>query len=63
MRFVKWTVEIQVEESWVADGFDLTKERAHDMVADTLPGAMNTEIKVKIIEKPRKAVIKQLQEG
>ncbi len=61
MKFIKWIVEIQVEESWVADGFDLTKDRLHDMVSKDLGGAYSTEIKTKILSKPLTQTIKKLQ--
>ncbi len=48
----KWTVEIEVDETWVADGFDLTDERAHALVCNDLPYASGHEIKCKVIARP-----------
>lgn len=57
----KWMVEITVDETWVADGFDLTKDRAQEMVAKTLPYATNSEIKARVISTPDKKLIRKVQ--
>lgn len=51
-QWYKWTVEIQVHKTWVEDGFELTNERAHSMLARTLPYANNAELKAKVISSP-----------
>ena len=61
MKFIKWVVEIQVEESWIADGFNLTEERLHNMVSKDLAYIFSTEIKTKILNKPSTQRIKKLQ--
>ena len=48
----KWVVEFTVDETWVADGFEITKERAKGMIEYALPCAYGFETSVKIIEKP-----------
>jgi len=48
----KWTVEIEVDPIWVADGFNLTDERAHDMVAEALPWAQGHEFKARVLQRP-----------
>ena len=58
---LKWTVEFSVDESWVAAGFDLTKERAHEMLATDLAGAHNHEILTKIVKAPDPDHIATLQ--
>jgi hypothetical protein len=60
-KWFKWTVELAVEQSWVADGFNLTEERAQEMLADTLPGAYNSELKAKILAAPPLAEILRKQ--
>lgn len=58
----KWTVEFWVDDSWVEDGFDLTDERALDMLSNDLGYAtIGTELDVKVISKPSKTAIQQLQ--
>ena len=58
--FQKWIVQIEVDDSWVAEGVDLTRERMQDMVGHGT-GAHNSEIKVKIIHHPDVKVIRKLQ--
>lgn len=60
-KFYKWTVEIEVAAEWVADGFDLTDERAHSMVAHDLRYADGSEIRCKVISKPPDAEIAEEQ--
>lgn len=57
----KWTVDIYVDRSWIADGFDLTNERAKEMVAKTLPYAHNGEFSARVIAKPAKKLIRKAQ--
>lgn len=51
-EWYKWTVEIQVHKTWVEDGFELTNERAHGMLAKALPYANNAELKAKVLSGP-----------
>lgn len=50
----KWTVEFTVNPAWVADGFDLTEDRAKDMIENALPFSHGSETAVKIISSPAK---------
>ena len=61
MANFKWTVEFEVDESWVADGFDLTDERAKQMIENTLPHAYGSETKAKVISAPEAQLIKRTQ--
>ncbi len=61
MAKLKWVVRFEVDESWVADGFNLTKERAHDMLARAIGGAYNHELKAVIVERPLAKTIRKLQ--
>jgi hypothetical protein len=60
MKF-KWTVEFEVDESWVANGFDLTDERAKDMIESELPYSYGHETKAKVIKAPLPAQILVVQ--
>lgn len=60
-KFFKWVIEIEVEKSWVADGFDMDNERAHAMLATTLPYAYNTELKARVIKRPDPKAIRKAQ--
>lgn len=61
MKKFKWVVEFTVDESWVADGFELTDERAHRMLAYDLRFANNDEIKAKVLKTPKKKDIEKAQ--
>jgi hypothetical protein len=52
-----WTVQFTVDPTWVEDGFDLTEERAHDMISSALPSAFNYEFSSKVLKAPSKATI------
>lgn len=60
-KFYKWTVQIQVDASWVADGFNMTNERAHNMLTKELPYAYNHELKAKVLSKPKDSAIAKEQ--
>jgi hypothetical protein len=65
MAMQKWKIEVTlaVEDSWVADGFDATKEIMEERLKELLPYAYSFEFKVraKVIEAPPKQKIKELQ--
>lgn len=49
----KWIVEFEVDECWVADGFELTDERALDMLASDLRYAnIGIELGAKVLQGP-----------
>lgn len=57
-----WTVKLSVDESWVADGFELTNERALNMLANDLGWAnIGTELAAKVVKAPSQKLIKKLQ--
>jgi hypothetical protein len=61
-QWFKWTIEIQVEQTWVADGFDLTDERALDMLAHELGWAdIGTELKAKVLTAPARHLVLKVQ--
>lgn len=48
----KWVIQIEVDESWVADGFDMTDERVKEMLARETPYAYGHELEVKVLKSP-----------
>ena len=59
-KMLKFTVEFEVDARWIADGFDLTDERAGTMLEQALPFANSeTEIRAKVVKRPSKAAIKR----
>ena len=61
MKQFKWTVEFSVSETWVADGFDLTQERALDMLENDLTYAYGHELGARILKKPNIKAIRKAQ--
>lgn len=62
MAMLKWTVEFEVDESWVADGFTLTDERALDMLSHDLQWAIvDTELSARVVKAPSEDRIAKLQ--
>ena len=57
---VKFTVEFEVDAKWIADGFDMTDERAGTMLEQALPFANSeTEIRAKVVKRPSKAAVQR----
>jgi len=48
----KWVVEITVDPTWVEDGFNLTEDRAKDMIEKELPHSYSHETAVRVLAKP-----------
>lgn len=61
MKTFKWVVEITVDETWVADGFDLTAERVEAMIGSDLRFANENEYGAKILKAPKKKDIEKAQ--
>lgn len=60
MSFQKWIVQIEVDDSLVADGFNLDKGHLFAMMYHLGSGTVG-DIKVKIIHHPEVKVIRKLQ--
>jgi hypothetical protein len=58
---LKWIVEFEVDESWVADGFELTNERASDMMSEALPYAYGPEHSARVLHAPEPDLIATIQ--
>jgi len=62
MARLKWTVQFEVDEIWVADGFVMTDQRALEMLSNDLAYAnMNSELGAKVIKAPKNERIAKLQ--
>lgn len=58
----KWTVEFEVSANWVADGFNLTDDRALSMLAHDLRYAnIGFELGAKVVKKPLRRTIEIAQ--
>lgn len=65
-----WTlkIELKIADSWIADGFEIDKERLEvieEKLSDLLPYAYGHEFKVKatVTKAPDKKAIRDLQSG
>ena len=61
LRSFKWTVEFTVAPIWVADGFDLSDERAKAMLAHDLGYAYRHELAARVVSAPHSDAIAQAQ--
>lgn len=57
----KWTVEFSVAPTWVADGFEMTDERALEMLSNDLSSAYGYELGTKVIKAPSQERIRKEQ--
>ncbi len=48
----RWTVEIEVDPIWVADGFDLDEEDLNDMLRQRLGYAHSDEYSGRVLKAP-----------
>lgn len=49
-----------MHKTWVEDGFDLTDERAHEMMTREISSAYGHEVKARVLDAPpRKAIRKE----
>lgn len=58
---LKWVVEFSVDQVWVEDGFDLSDERALEMLAADLNFALKEELGAKVLKAPSAEKIRKLQ--
>lgn len=58
---LKWKIEVEVDSTWVEDGFDITDDRINQLLQMALPYAHGSEVSGKVIEAPDKSVIRKLQ--
>lgn len=61
-KFYKWTVEFEVAACWVADGFDLTDDRALDMLSKDLGFAnIDAELRARVVKAPDAKAVREEQ--
>ncbi len=62
MKKLKWTIEIEVCESWIADGFNLqSDDDVIDLLKKRLPYAYGHDLSGKILLSPDIQTINELQ--
>lgn len=60
-KWFKWTVEFSVHQTWVEDGFELTDERAKDLIENALPHSYSHETKATVLLAPLAEEIAKVQ--
>lgn len=60
-KLYRWEVEIAVSETWVEDGFDLTRDRLLDMLSKELGYAYGYEYSGRIMASPYAVDIRKAQ--
>jgi hypothetical protein len=62
MAKLKYIIELAVDETWIADGFDIKdKYDVLHILQNVLPYAYASELGGRVISKPKASVIKKLQ--
>ncbi len=57
----KWTIELEVAECWVADGFNPTDEMFTECLLGWLGWATESEVKARIVKKPDQEKVARMQ--
>jgi hypothetical protein len=60
-KFFKWTVEIAVNEIWVADGFEITADKIQEALQTMIGYSYENETRVRVITAPASAAIRKAQ--
>jgi hypothetical protein len=60
-KFFKWTIEVEVAEVWVEDGFDFNKDRCVDLETSLIDWASEGEVRVKVVKAPDPKEIRKTQ--
>src|SRR5690242_18883125 len=60
-RFYKWTIEIEVNEVWVADGFEVTAENIQEMLQERIGFAHDNETRCRVVKSPSVNSIRKAQ--
>lgn len=56
-----WVVRFTVAPMWIQDGFTISDERAHSMLAQAVGGASNSELIAQVLEAPSALQIARMQ--
>jgi hypothetical protein len=60
-RFYKWVLELEVNETWIADGFNMTEKRWKDWAADGLSRLNANEFRARVVHAPSPESIAKAQ--
>ena len=56
-----WVIKISVADTWIADGFDINRDKLGSLLQHLLPYATKGEIRGTVVCAPDKKTIKKLQ--
>lgn len=56
-----WVISVGIDNGWVSDGFEFTKDNLTNKIQTLLPFATSNEIDAKIIKFPSRKIINKLQ--
>lgn len=62
MKMYQWTVVFSVDPTWVADGFEMTDDRAHSMIQHEIMGSYDNEVVARVTRAPDPKQI-QVEQG
>lgn len=60
-KFYKWTVEIEVNELWVADGFQIDADMVQEMIQGRIGYSYEHETRVRVVKAPSVDEIRKAQ--
>jgi hypothetical protein len=62
MTKIKYIVELSIDSTWIADGFDIRNNQdVKDLLQQLLPYAYSNEVSGRVISKPKLSIVKKLQ--
>ena len=62
MSKIKYVVELAIDSTWIADGFDIRNNQdVKNLLQQILPYAYGYEVSGRVISKPKLSVVKKLQ--
>lgn len=56
-KALKWTVEIEIDETVIAEGFTLTENRVRDMLDSGMPAGSENKFTIRIVGRPESSEI------
>lgn len=60
-KFFKWVVEIEVNETWVADGFEIDADMIQEMIQERIGYSYEQETRARIVKAPDPRAIRVAQ--
>lgn len=61
-KMMKWVIEVEVAECWVADGYEANADRVKEAILNySLGYAQDEEVRVKTLKRPSAKAIRQAQ--